>query len=82
MSQFLAHQIPLALGTHIYLTLLAFQITQNIPFGITLFKLSPSPPPVILAQPLIKLLLINKNDDYIQHDHFLINEKINLDERI
>jgi 15-cis-phytoene synthase len=31
---------------------------------------------------LIKLLLINKNDDYIQHDHFLINEKINLDERI
>jgi 15-cis-phytoene synthase len=31
---------------------------------------------------LIKLLLINKNDDYTQHDHLLINEKINLDERI
>ena len=31
---------------------------------------------------LIKLLLINKNDDKIQHDHLLINEEINLDERI
>ena len=31
---------------------------------------------------LIKLFLINKNDDDIQHDHFLINEEINLDERI
>ena len=31
---------------------------------------------------LIKLFLINKSDDDIQHDHFLINEKINLDERI
>ena len=31
---------------------------------------------------LIKLLLINKNDDYIQHDHLLINEELNLDERI
>jgi phytoene synthase len=31
---------------------------------------------------LIKLILIKKNDDYIQHDHFLINEEINLDERI
>ena len=35
MSQFLAHQILLELGTHIYLTLLAFLIIQNIPFGIT-----------------------------------------------
>jgi 15-cis-phytoene synthase len=31
---------------------------------------------------LIKLFLINKCDDDIQHDHFLINEEINLDERI
>jgi 15-cis-phytoene synthase len=31
---------------------------------------------------LIKLLLVNKNDDDIQHDHFLINEELNLDERI
>ena len=31
---------------------------------------------------LIKLLLINKNDDYIQHDHSLISEELNLDERI
>ena len=31
---------------------------------------------------LIKLLLVNKNDDNIQHDHLLINEEINLDERI
>ena len=31
---------------------------------------------------LIKLLLINKNDDYIQHDHLLIGEELNLDERI
>ena len=31
---------------------------------------------------IIKLFLINKSDDDIQHDHFLINEEINLDERI
>ena len=31
---------------------------------------------------LIKLLLINKNDDYIQHDHLLISKELNLDERI
>ena len=31
---------------------------------------------------LIKLFLINKNDDDIQHDHLLIKEEINLDERI
>jgi phytoene synthase len=31
---------------------------------------------------LIKLLLVNKNDDHIQHDHLLINEELNLDERI
>ena len=31
---------------------------------------------------LIKLSLINKNDEQIQHDHILINEEINLDERI
>ena len=31
---------------------------------------------------LIKLLLVNKNDNHIQHDHFLINEELNLDERI
>ena len=31
---------------------------------------------------LIKLSLTNKNDNYIQHDHLLINEEINLDERI
>ena len=31
---------------------------------------------------LIKLSLINKNNDEIGHDHLLINEEINLDERI
>ena len=31
---------------------------------------------------LIKLSLTNKNDDKIEHDHVLINEEINLDERI
>ncbi len=31
---------------------------------------------------LIKLSLISKNDDNIEHDHGLINEEINLDERI
>ena len=31
---------------------------------------------------LIKLFLINKNDDNIQHNHLLINEEINLDERV
>ena len=31
---------------------------------------------------IIKLFLINKSDNDIQHDHFLINEEINLDERI
>ena len=31
---------------------------------------------------LIKLSLSNKNNDQIQHDHNLINEEINLDERI
>ena len=31
---------------------------------------------------LIKLILTNKNDDNIQHDHFLINEEIDLNERI
>jgi phytoene synthase len=31
---------------------------------------------------LVKLLLINKNDDHIQHDHYLINEELNLNERI
>jgi len=31
---------------------------------------------------LIKLLLINKNDDNIEHDHLLINEELNLDERL
>ena len=31
---------------------------------------------------LIKLSLINKNDDNINHDHYLINEEINLNERI
>ena len=31
---------------------------------------------------LIKLSLINKNDDEIIHDHVLINEEINLNERI
>ena len=31
---------------------------------------------------LIKLLLINKNDKYLQHDHFLISEELNLNERI
>jgi 15-cis-phytoene synthase len=31
---------------------------------------------------LIKLLLVNKNKNHIQHDHFLINEELNLDERI
>jgi len=27
-------------------------------------------------------LLVNKNDNYIAHDHFLINEELNLNERI
>jgi phytoene synthase len=31
---------------------------------------------------LIKLSLISKNDDNINHDHNLINEEINLNERI
>ena len=31
---------------------------------------------------LIKLSLINKNDDNIEHDHDLINQEINLNERI
>ena len=31
---------------------------------------------------LIKLLLVRKNDDSIEHDHDLINEEINLNERI
>ena len=31
---------------------------------------------------LIGLYLINKNEDQIQHDHILINEEINLNERI
>ncbi len=31
---------------------------------------------------LIKLSLISKNDDNINHDHYLINEEINLNERI
>ena len=31
---------------------------------------------------LIKLLLVNKNDSYVEHDHFLINEELNLNERI
>ncbi len=31
---------------------------------------------------LIKLSLSNKKDSHIQHDHLLINEEINLDERI
>ena len=31
---------------------------------------------------LIKLILIDKNDDLIEHDHLLINEELNLDERI
>jgi phytoene synthase len=31
---------------------------------------------------LFQLLLINKDDSHIQHDHYLINEEINLDERI
>jgi phytoene synthase len=31
---------------------------------------------------LIKLLLTKKNDNYIQHDHHLIYEELNLDERI
>ena len=31
---------------------------------------------------LFQLLLINKDDSHIQHDHFLINEEINLDERV
>jgi 15-cis-phytoene synthase len=31
---------------------------------------------------LIKLFLINKSDDDNQHNHFLINKEINLDERI
>ena len=31
---------------------------------------------------LFQLLLINKEDSHIQHDHFLIKKEINLDERI
>ncbi len=31
---------------------------------------------------LVKLSLINKNDVNISHDHYLINEEINLNERI
>ena len=31
---------------------------------------------------LIKLFLVNKNDNHIEHDHFLINEELNLNERI
>jgi phytoene synthase len=31
---------------------------------------------------LIKLLLANKNDNQIEHDHFLISEELNLNERI
>ena len=31
---------------------------------------------------LIKLSLVHKNDDNITHNHYLINEEINLDERI
>ena len=31
---------------------------------------------------LIKLFLINKNDNDIEHNHSLIREEINLDERI
>ena len=31
---------------------------------------------------LVSLYLINKNEDQIQHDHILINEEINLNERI
>ena len=31
---------------------------------------------------LFKLFLINENDDYIKHEHILINEELNLDERI
>ncbi|MDA9667211.1 squalene/phytoene synthase family protein [Candidatus Pelagibacter sp.] len=31
---------------------------------------------------LIKLVIMDKNDNHIQHDHFLINEELNLDERI
>ena len=31
---------------------------------------------------LLKLSLINKNDNHVQHNHFLINKEISLDERI
>ena len=31
---------------------------------------------------LLKLVLSNNNDDNIDHDHYLINEEIKLDERI
>ena len=31
---------------------------------------------------LIKLVLMNKNDNHIEHDHLLINEELNLNERI
>ena len=31
---------------------------------------------------LIKLVLVNKNDNHIEHDHLLINEELNLNERI
>ena len=31
---------------------------------------------------LFQLLLMNKDDSHIQHDHFLLNEEIKLDERL
>ena len=31
---------------------------------------------------LLKLVLTNNNDDNIDHDHYLINDEINLNERI
>jgi phytoene synthase len=31
---------------------------------------------------LIRLFLVNKNDNHIEHDHFLISEELNLNERI
>ena len=31
---------------------------------------------------LLKLVLTNNNDDNIDHDHYIINEEIKLDERI
>ena len=42
-----------------FFTLILFKLTlAHLPLGIILDKLSLIPPPVILAQPLIKLLLI------------------------